>query len=58
MILENAQDGLGCPAHAGIDLNPRYFLTSGLRLPRPRGDRPQQSIGVPNFVGVAPPTRG
>ncbi len=48
----------GYPAYAGIDLKAKIDAALGERLPRIRGDRPQQVSLIGGTPGATPHTRG
>ena len=48
----------GSPAHAGIDLDMRYWAEKAVGLPRTRGDRPSEIARPARAVRAPPHTRG
>ena len=48
----------GFPAHAGIDPRSRVSVSSMVRLPRARGDRPERKAIPLDAAGASPRTRG
>ncbi len=55
---DRGADALVSPAHAGIDPRIRSSRAFPVRLPRPRGDRPESATKPAKIVASPPPTRG
>ena len=55
---QHVSDGVGFPAHAGMDPRRDRAPRLRLRLPRPRGDGPVQHDRSQPIARASPPTRG